>query len=235
MSTPTGAMPGEEAFHWAAGRFPSPARRFRGGACMTGRPAMVAADMVDGLSFDAIGAHCVLSRWASEREELNLTRLADNRLGGKRDHAAQIIDELDAFGLIIPPEVAEAWDRQAAEVRRVEREHRAAERHPLPNYGDHAWAGPWPLLPATSYPPDGVPIVYFLYDASDTLAYVGSSGYFRARMNAHQNTKSWVRWTARDCATRYDAYQREWWEIHNNRPYLNALDGYAAQEVAERD
>lgn len=217
---------------WAAVRFPTPAReRPVRGVVRCNRPVVVEVDMINGLSIDALGVYCVLSRWHTEYEAISLSRLADERLDGDIERAERIVGELDAFGLIISPEVADALDRQAAEEERDRLERRAAELHPKPDYGDQSWSGPWPLLPDTVCPPKGTPVVYFLYDAFGGLAYVGSSENFRSRLQSHQSTKSWTHWTARDCATRYDAYQREWWEIHERRPYLNARDGLSGGDL----
>jgi len=105
----------------------------------------------------------------------------------------------------------------------------APEPAPVPvEYGAGEWSGDWaPVLAGHGAAPDTkIPVVYFMYDSSDLLAYIGSTDRFRKRMSEHANGRrsdAWHRWTARECPTRKIAYILEDREILARDPYQNGL------------
>ena len=93
-----------------------------------------------------------------------------------------------------------------------------------PQYTDAQWSGARDTLAEADCPPAGMPVVYFLYDVADRIAYIGSSASFYQRTSGHRG-KPWVRYVARECRSRAEAYVLELLAIEEHQPYLNKRDG----------
>lgn len=71
-------------------------------------------------------------------------------------------------------------------------------------------------------PPNGVSVVYVLYDAANLPCYVGSTENFRSRLRSHTRDGKPVKyWTAFPCPDRESAYRLEYDLLGTHKPYLN--------------
>lgn len=92
----------------------------------------------------------------------------------------------------------------------------------LPNGPEGSWVGEYPIPFGAPHPIYGVPVVYVLFDESNTPCYVGSTDRFSPRMTAHEKDgKRFVRWQAHRCRDRETAYQLEDQLLKQHKPYLN--------------
>ena len=83
-------------------------------------------------------------------------------------------------------------------------------RECLPNGPNGTWFGQAPPGANDPVPPNGVPVVYVLFAASNEPVYVGSTEVFRKRLAWHTRDKPGIRqWTAYRCTSREAAYQLE--------------------------
>jgi hypothetical protein len=101
----------------------------------------------------------------------------------------------------------------------ITRRRLTAAELPEPETG---WLGPFPLDQDVPAPRKGICVVYVLFDAMNTPCYVGSTQHLRSRLKAHaKDGKQFVRWQARSCPTRHEAYalERRW--LAEFMPYLN--------------
>jgi hypothetical protein len=108
----------------------------------------------------------------------------------------------------------------------AEEEHMAKHRRQLEDsqpltYADGKWSGSWPMLPGELHPPKDTNVVYWLYGEQQKLIYIGTSRHLLRRLAQHADTKSLVRWEARECHNRSQAYRLEAIEIDKYRPPLN--------------
>lgn len=98
-------------------------------------------------------------------------------------------------------------------------------RKALAMAGTSAWHGPLPL-DSSAVPPDGVAVVYVLFDAANVPVYVGSTASFKQRMSAHRREKpEAVRWSAYRCRDRQHAYEMEDRALKEHRPRMNQKAG----------
>lgn len=90
-----------------------------------------------------------------------------------------------------------------------------------PNGYDGSWSGPYPFATGPT-PGDATSVAYVLLDAEQVVAYVGSTGGFRGRMNQHaRDGKRFTHWRAYPCRDRQAAYDLEARLIRELQPYLN--------------
>lgn len=190
------------------------------------RQVDVSYELLDKLPLDAIGAYCVLRMWDERGEGSGLDKFARERCDGSSRRASRLIAMLKREDLLWTEQEAAEFALESAKRRHLEQEEqleqvRRSKVTSPASYEGTVWRGSWPLKEGTEYPGKGASVVYFLYDAADALAYVGSTGAFIRRMEAHAKDKVWVRWEALKCRSRDDAYRLEEAEIADRRPYLN--------------
>ncbi|MFF3665393.1 GIY-YIG nuclease family protein [Microtetraspora malaysiensis] len=101
-------------------------------------------------------------------------------------------------------------------LRRLERARRNA-----PNDANGSWSGEYPLDDEAPRPLNGESVVYLLFDTDNVPCYVGSTEYFKSRIQAHGRDKKFVRWAAYPCADREAAYLLEERLLKEHKPYLN--------------
>lgn len=94
---------------------------------------------------------------------------------------------------------------------------------PFPAYGNGEWAGTREGLLDTPHPSAETSVVYHLFDDTAARIYTGSTSNLCNRFAGHTR-KPWVRYEARECASREDAYWLEAAAIIEYRPPLNAND-----------
>jgi hypothetical protein len=199
------------------------ARRIRGS-----RPVMMYPQLIEHLGIEETVTYLRLALWHECGEELSIERLADELWFGSTERATHWVHALIEHNLLITDEEFRAaheaeWAEHVAEVeqRQAERQARLGNA----TYLDGRWAGGWPLVRGDG-PPKSVSVVYFQHDADDRLAYIGSTHTFQRRMENHAKTARagvWVRWEARECAARDEAYVIEEREIAERKPYQNAV------------
>lgn len=92
------------------------------------------------------------------------------------------------------------------------------------NNGD-GWAGNRRLTGECPRPRRGQSVVYFLYDETGDVCYVGSSSNFAVRLKNHRDTKDFVRWAAWPYPNREAAYVAEDQALKQHLPRLNKRAG----------
>lgn len=199
---------------------------FRGRArSRSSRSVVLDPALIEHLGIEELATYARLALRHRSGEESNLRHLAAELWNGDLMQADTWVRSLAEKGLL---EEADGWrarlrtelkaERVAAEVDRQ------ALRDRVPVYLDGRWGGEWPIPPGHDVPADQVPTVYLAWDAASRVAYVGSSQWFTHRMRQHaeaRRSEVWVRWEARECATRLDAYRLEAKEIDARKPYQN--------------
>jgi hypothetical protein len=90
------------------------------------------------------------------------------------------------------------------------------------NDGDGRWKGAFPLEPASPRPARGTWVVYQLF-LGDELLYIGSTGSFAERINAHKRTKVFDSWRAAECESEQHCRDLEGALIDRYRPRLNRM------------
>lgn len=92
----------------------------------------------------------------------------------------------------------------------------------LPNGPEGSWIGEYPIPADAPIPIYGVPVVYVLFDETNTPCYVGSTDRLSPRLTAHEKDgKRFVRWHAHPCKDRDHAYRLEDRLLRQYKPYLN--------------
>lgn len=172
-------------------------------------------------------------RISEEQARASVASLVDRgELTVDRDEGTFTINALDEHE-------RERTAAQAEEERLSKERQRLEDARPLA-YADGRWEGSWPLAPGDVCPSKGTHVVYWLYGEPRKLIYIGTSGQLSQRMAQHADTKTWVRWEARECYNRSQAYRLEAVEIDKHRPPLNkpvmARRGadFVASELAAR-
>lgn len=191
------------------------------------RPVQMYPELIERLGFEETITYLRIALWHQRGEESSIARLAEEVWFGDGWRAEMWVSALCRRGLV--QEEAE-W-RGAAEAEWEEEQaasarHTSAKRRRLrqATYHDGRWSGTWPLNQRAEMPAPRVPVVYFQYDADDRLAYIGSTDLFTNRMRnqaEHRRSDVWVRWEARECGARDEAYAIENREIEARDPYQN--------------
>lgn len=191
------------------------------------------------LSIEVAHAYFTLRTWESLGQEVSIERYVREVWHSTDLAQAWPLAILKERGLIITPDESERRWRYLDELwyggrwncgdgtgpsQSATRKAKAKRvvPDPFPAYGEGTWAGTRADLIDTC-PRPGTNVVYQLFDPADLLAYIGSSENMYSRFTAH-TAKPWVRYTARQCATREDAYWLEAAAIIKYRPYLNEHD-----------
>lgn len=98
-------------------------------------------------------------------------------------------------------------------------------RRDKPNGPLGSWFGTFPLFTQPT-PPEGVCVVYVLFDDTNEPVYVGSTQNFRLRMADHRaNKPRLASWTAYPCRDREHAYQLEVELLRQHKPRMNRKRG----------
>lgn len=186
----------------------------------------VPAEVIESdISVDALAAYSIVMLWLDRDENVTASRLAD-RMACTPDRAREVIDELMALsGLHWAEESAPSVPESPAPVQILTpvRVPAMAELDPEPNQPGGSWSGSWPLEAGDAFPPLDTNVVYVLFDSECHPVYVGSTGQFRARIQAHacEKREQWISWTAYPCSTRGEAYDVERRFLQQYKPVLN--------------
>jgi hypothetical protein len=139
------------------------------------------------------------------------------------DELAALYEFLAMVGL---PGFTKRWDAaisfSTSRLSSLRQHNRYLQRH-APNMPDGTWRGTWPLGDSP-VPANGIPVFYVLYDATGTPCYVGSSKWFKGRLQGHKE-KPFTTWSASRCDDREAAYALEDLHLAEALPYLNKRAG----------
>lgn len=208
-------------------------------------PQLASLLIQDGI--EVTHAYMTLRTWEALGEEVSVRRYLREVWKDDSDTSrAWPIETLVRRGLVITPgesdalqreletlmygELEPVWDESESPspTAKKKRQRNRVVPHPFPSYQAGRWPGTREDLMDTC-PRPGTNVVYFLFDESGVLAYVGSTNNVYGRFPAHHG-KPWIRYEARECSTREDAYWLEALEVIERKPYLNA-DDYVAGRV----
>ena len=191
-------------------------------------------------------AYLLLASWAAIGEAVTIERYLLETWGSVDLQRVWPLVALHKRGLLISPAAADDRDRDAVEVlygsrwlpgddstqptppNRIVPEQRRVQHHPRPRSRQVA-PDPWPSYTGEQWtgtdvesarPAGRAAVVYCLYDANETLIYIGSTGKLHARLRGH-SAKPWARYIAHGCRNRVDAYWLEAAAIRADRPPLN--------------
>lgn len=179
--------------------------------------------IIETLGIEELITYLRLSVWHQRGEAADLRRVADDIWWGETYRAVTWIESLRSKGLLV--ETAALRGHIAAGHLDIEQAPRSRPSRREPQWGDARWEGVWPVeISDGDWNPAGnVSVVYWQYGA-EGLAYVGSTKHFVSRMAdhlEHRRSLGWLRWEARECASRGDAYQLEAREIERLKPPQN--------------
>lgn len=147
-----------------------------------------------------------------------IRRVADDYRAGEATAQAAYEAFLAAQALN-PTGFCARWDDWAPHALEARRIRFTAILHAPDDDGN--WRGAYPFVDDSRTPPNGVSVVYVLFDDVNQPCYVGSTDKFRTRLGAHSRDKVFSRWIAHPCADRATAYALEVRLLQEHKPYLN--------------
>jgi predicted GIY-YIG superfamily endonuclease len=151
--------------------------------------------------------------------------VASRAYGTGQLSAVDIEDLLSEMGIAYGSGFTLVWDEHMPVKANRARHLAERQRQNLPNGPNGSWTGPM-HLGGHARPNDGIAVVYVLFDAANLPIYVGSSGRFGARIEAHRRGKPQaVRWVAYGCRNREHAYELEDQLIKQHKLRLNKRNG----------